>query len=172
MLILDGFVLTNFIEAGWKAERLAVRSSFWWSEAARNRNKQALKMVVMHAYGCHFFCLRRRCGHCFSLSRASYHACGSGSLLGENLQRFRLGGGVVLGLGRHHWYCPQVSSSLDGVLSVDGEFLSIWALGSSLGTLVMSGIGVDWDVLREYLIYWDLHSLQSLQNTLIPKYPN
>jgi hypothetical protein len=30
---------TNFIEASWKAERLAVRSSFWWPEAARSRNK-------------------------------------------------------------------------------------------------------------------------------------
>jgi hypothetical protein len=34
------FVPTNFIEAGWKAERLAIRSSFWWPEAARIRNKQ------------------------------------------------------------------------------------------------------------------------------------
>jgi hypothetical protein len=34
------FAPTNFIEAGWKAECLAVRSSFWWSEAARSRNKQ------------------------------------------------------------------------------------------------------------------------------------
>ena len=32
--------LTNFIEADWKAERLAVRSSFWWPEAARSWNKQ------------------------------------------------------------------------------------------------------------------------------------
>jgi hypothetical protein len=32
---------TIFIEAGWKAERLTVRSSFWWPEAARSRNKQA-----------------------------------------------------------------------------------------------------------------------------------
>jgi hypothetical protein len=31
----------NFIEADWKAERLAVRSSFWWPEAVRSRNKQA-----------------------------------------------------------------------------------------------------------------------------------
>jgi hypothetical protein len=35
------FAPTNFIEAGWKAERLTVRNSFWWLEAARNRNKQA-----------------------------------------------------------------------------------------------------------------------------------
>jgi hypothetical protein len=35
------FVPTNFIEADLKAERLAVRSSFWWPEAARSRNKQA-----------------------------------------------------------------------------------------------------------------------------------
>jgi hypothetical protein len=41
MLILDGFCPTNFIEVGWKAERLTVRSSFWWSEAVRSRNKQA-----------------------------------------------------------------------------------------------------------------------------------
>jgi hypothetical protein len=27
---------TNFIEAGWKAERLTVRSSFWWPEAETN----------------------------------------------------------------------------------------------------------------------------------------
>jgi hypothetical protein len=31
---------TNFIKAGWKAERLAVRSNFWWLEAARSPNKQ------------------------------------------------------------------------------------------------------------------------------------
>jgi hypothetical protein len=36
MLILDGFCLTNFIEADWKAERLAVRNSFWWPEAETN----------------------------------------------------------------------------------------------------------------------------------------
>jgi hypothetical protein len=33
------FAPTNFIEADWKAERLSVRSSFWWPEAARSRNK-------------------------------------------------------------------------------------------------------------------------------------
>jgi hypothetical protein len=33
------FVPTNFIEASWKAEHLVVRSSFWWPEAARSRNK-------------------------------------------------------------------------------------------------------------------------------------
>jgi hypothetical protein len=31
------FAPTNFIEAGWKAERLAVRSRFWWPEAETNR---------------------------------------------------------------------------------------------------------------------------------------
>jgi hypothetical protein len=35
------FAPMNFIEAGWKDKRLVVRSSFWWSEAARSRNKQA-----------------------------------------------------------------------------------------------------------------------------------
>jgi hypothetical protein len=39
------FAPTNFIEAGWKTERLVVRSSFWWPEAARSRNKQALKCL-------------------------------------------------------------------------------------------------------------------------------
>jgi hypothetical protein len=34
------FTQTNFIEVGWKAECLAVRSSFWWPEAAKSRNKQ------------------------------------------------------------------------------------------------------------------------------------
>jgi hypothetical protein len=34
------FAPTNFIEAGWKAERLAVRNSFWYPETARSRNKQ------------------------------------------------------------------------------------------------------------------------------------
>jgi hypothetical protein len=33
------FIQTNFIEAGWKAECLAVRSSFWWPEAAKSPNK-------------------------------------------------------------------------------------------------------------------------------------
>jgi hypothetical protein len=36
---------TNFIEAVRKAERLAVRGSFWWPEAARSRNKQALYIL-------------------------------------------------------------------------------------------------------------------------------
>jgi hypothetical protein len=40
MLIFDVFSPTNFIETGWKAERLAVRNNFWWPEAARSRNKQ------------------------------------------------------------------------------------------------------------------------------------
>jgi hypothetical protein len=43
------FALTNFIEADWKTERLAVRSSFWWPEAARSRNKQGLR--VRQFYG-------------------------------------------------------------------------------------------------------------------------
>jgi hypothetical protein len=34
------FAPTNFIKAGLKAERLVVRNSFWWPEAARSRNKQ------------------------------------------------------------------------------------------------------------------------------------
>jgi hypothetical protein len=38
------FAPTNFIEARWKAERLAVRSNFWWPEAARSRNKQGLRL--------------------------------------------------------------------------------------------------------------------------------
>jgi hypothetical protein len=38
---------TNFIEVGWKAERSAVRSSFWWLEAARNRNKRVLYDTTM-----------------------------------------------------------------------------------------------------------------------------
>jgi hypothetical protein len=41
------FVLTNFIEADWKAERLTVRSSFWWPEAGRSQNKQAHNKLVM-----------------------------------------------------------------------------------------------------------------------------
>jgi hypothetical protein len=40
MLILMVFIQTNFIEASWKAECLAVRISFWWLEAAKSRNKQ------------------------------------------------------------------------------------------------------------------------------------
>jgi hypothetical protein len=32
------FTQTNFVEAGWKAECLVVRSSFWWPEAAKSRN--------------------------------------------------------------------------------------------------------------------------------------
>jgi hypothetical protein len=38
------FAPTNFIEVGLKAERLTVRNSFWWPEAVRSRNKQALCM--------------------------------------------------------------------------------------------------------------------------------
>jgi hypothetical protein len=34
------FNQTNFIEADWKAERLAVRNSFWWPEAPKSWNKQ------------------------------------------------------------------------------------------------------------------------------------
>jgi hypothetical protein len=34
------FTQTNFIETDWKAERLAVRSSFWWPEAPKSWNKQ------------------------------------------------------------------------------------------------------------------------------------
>jgi hypothetical protein len=34
------FTQTNFIETDWKAECLAVRSSFWWLEAAKSRNKR------------------------------------------------------------------------------------------------------------------------------------
>jgi hypothetical protein len=31
-----------FIEAGWKARRLAVHNIFWWSEAEKNPNKRSL----------------------------------------------------------------------------------------------------------------------------------
>jgi hypothetical protein len=33
------FTQMNFIEAGWKAERLTVRNSFWWPETTKTWNK-------------------------------------------------------------------------------------------------------------------------------------
>jgi hypothetical protein len=40
------FTQTNFIEADWKAERLAVRSSFWWPEALKSWNKQGQRQTT------------------------------------------------------------------------------------------------------------------------------
>jgi hypothetical protein len=42
MLILDGFYQNNSYRSGLKTGRLAVRSSFWWSEAEKTPNKQGL----------------------------------------------------------------------------------------------------------------------------------
>jgi hypothetical protein len=48
MLILNGFYPNEFFRTGWKVKCLAVRSSFWWPEAAKIRNKE---------------------GHCLSIDR-------------------------------------------------------------------------------------------------------
>jgi hypothetical protein len=42
MLILNGFYPNKFYRSWLKAECLAVRSSFWWPEAAKSRNRQGL----------------------------------------------------------------------------------------------------------------------------------